>query len=107
MKFIRVLKAGIYDNIIDDIISNFKKITGISIYKLRQNPSEQEDFIYNPITQEREIGRSEFNQQTIDDVFPKIKKYVEDKYKIDISKDESFLYDLDEQISLVFDNGII
>ena len=90
MKFIRVLKANNeeYEDMLEDVVSNFKKITGIPVNKLFNPPSEDLPM---------------FDDDVIEQTFPKIKEYVLKKYDIDISTHPDFVYDLDDKLSRYLD----
>lgn len=89
MKFIRVLKANNeeYNAMLEDVVSNFKKITGVPVSKLFNPPS---------------VDLPMFDDDMIEQTFPKIKEYVLKKYDIDISHYDDFLYDLDDKLSNLY-----
>lgn len=77
------------EEIMDDVIKNFKKITG-------QDISTIFDFY-------QEESEGFFFQDELDKSYPKIREYIQDTYGIDIEKDEDFLYKFDDKLGLVFD----
>lgn len=81
--------AEVSDEIMDDVIKNFKKITG-------QDISTIFDFY-------QEESEGFFFQDELDKSYPKIREYIQDTYGIDIEKDEDFLYKFDDKLGLVFD----
>lgn len=89
MKFIRVLKANNkeYQDMVQDVVDNFEKITGTPIEKIFNEPGED-----IPL----------FDDMVIMKTFPKIKNYVLKKYDIDISRYNDFLYDLDDRLSNLY-----
>lgn len=91
MKFIRVLKANNeqYRNMIEDIASNFQKITGVPVEKIFNPPS---------------VDLPMFDDVVIEQTFPKVKEYVLKKYDVDISTHPDFVYDLDDELSKYYPN---
>ena len=76
-----------YNDILQDVVDNFEKITGVAIEKL-----------FNP---RGEYGEEMplFDQNVVDSTIPALEEYLKNKYNFDIYVNENFLYDLDDKLS--------